>query len=74
MIIVQDAVFRAVLKGSGDEDERYICSFDKKGEVLGAMHLINGKVDVMDKDGNILSNTTLDENSSIIFPKMTGGM
>ena len=74
MIIVQDAVFRAVLKGSGDEDERYICSFDKNGEVLGAMHLINGKVDVMDKDGNILSNTTLDENSSIIFPKMTGGM
>jgi len=74
MIIVQDAVFRAVLKGSGDEDERYICSFDKNGEVLGAMHLINGKVDVMDKDGNVLSSTTLNKNSSLIFPKMNGGM
>jgi len=68
MIIVQFIVGRAI------GTKRYICSFDKNGEVLGVMHLINGNVDVMDKDGNVLSNTTLDENSSIIFPRMTGGM
>jgi len=60
-----------VLRGAGNE--HYICAF-KNEEKVGMMYLVNGNVDVMDKDGNILSNATLNENSSIIFPKMTGGM
>lgn len=60
-----------ILRGTGNE--RYICAF-KNGEGLGMMHLTNGNVEIMDKDGNILSNATLNENSSIIFPKMNGGM
>ena len=60
-----------VLRGAGNK--HYICAF-KNGEEVGVMHLTIGNVDVMDKDGNILSNVTLNENSSIIFPRMNGGM
>jgi len=60
-----------VLRGIGTK--RYICAF-KNEENVGTIYLVDGNVDVMDKDGNILSNTTLNENSSIVFPKMTGGM
>lgn len=60
-----------VLRGIGTN--RYITAF-KNEENVGMMHLVDGNVDVMDKDGNILSNTTLNENSSIIFPRMTGGI
>jgi hypothetical protein len=67
MIIVQFTVLRGI------GTKRYISVF-KNEENVGMMYLVNGNVDVMDKDGNVLSNTTLNENSSIIFPKMTGGM
>ncbi len=64
MIIIRDA--------SGKES--YICLFDKNGKVLGAMHLINGNVEIMDRNGNVLSSTTFDKNSSLIFPRMNGGI
>ncbi len=60
-----------VLKGPGNE--HYICVF-KNEEGVGMMHLVNGNLDVMDKDGNILSSTTLNENSSIVFPRTNGEM
>jgi hypothetical protein len=61
----------SVTRGGGNR--YYICAF-KNEENVGMMYLVNGNVNVMDKDGNILSNATLNENSSIIFPKMNGGM
>ncbi len=67
MIIVQFTVLRAI------GTKRYISVF-KNEERVGMIYLVNGNVNVMDKDGNILSNATLNENSSIIFPRMTGGM
>ena len=67
MIIVQFTVLRGI------GTKRYISVF-KNEENVGMMYLVNGNVDVMDKDGNVLSNATLNENSYIIFPKMTGGM
>jgi len=67
MIIVQFTVLRDM------GTKRYISAF-KNEERVGMIYLVNGNVDVMDKDGNILSNTTLNENSSIVFPRMNGGM
>lgn len=64
MILVQDH--------SGGE--RYICPFDKNGEVLGAIHFTNGNLETLDKEGNVLSNISMDKNSSLVFPKMNGGM
>ena len=54
--------------------EQYILAFKDSGELLGMLHLMGNNVDVLNKNGDILSNATLNENSSIIFPKMTGGM
>lgn len=67
MIIVQFTVLRGI------GTKRYISAF-KNEERVGMIYLVNGNVEIMDKDGNILSNATLNENSSIIFPKMNGGM
>jgi len=67
MIIVQFTVLR------GPGNEHYIYVF-KNEEGVEMIYLVNGNVNVMDKDGNILSNAILNENSSIIFPRMTGGM
>ena len=67
MIIIQFTVSRAI------GTKHYICVF-KNGKNVGIMYLIDGNVNVMDRDGNILSNTTLNENPSIIFPKMNGGI
>ncbi len=55
-----------ILKGAGND--HYIYAF-KNGEKVGMMHLVNGNVEIMDKDGNVLSTTTLNKNSSIVFPK-----
>lgn len=62
--------------GEEGSSEGYYMHALRNGEQIGMLRLTNGNtnVDVMDKDGNILSNAILDENTSIIFPKMTGGM
>jgi hypothetical protein len=53
--------------------EHYIIAF-KEGETIGMIHISNSNLQVMDKNGNVLSNLSLDGNPGFVFPKLNGGM
>lgn len=58
---------------SAKDSEQYICALKNGEELLSTIHIKGTKLEVMDKDGNILSRMTLDPSSSLVFPKVNGG-